>query len=1349
MKKLKVAITLLLSAMLVCTAPIGHLGTVAFAAKWNRNAGRNAASVARSKTRQITSVKTTHSSHATTPAPTIEDIANNTNGKIENSKSGWRVYLQELDANVGPGGGGEIRGVIDILCSIKGTALVEDHGLGTRIGDAQVAFGSTDMGGKMISAAALDLGGTVPSPFANKLDDWLSAKVGGKPRYVKLAQTQFGVDMEHCPSGKVYVLWAEPIIWGAVPTGDPIYKYYDYFFYGTYFNWMDMLNALGVDKNNIPAEMQTTLLLKAAKFATLVQPTPADLASDTEWQDYYKYALQANNITGVDADHAVVMSPNETGINFNNGSGNAWGLNCWLCSPIQSTANEGGIEPGGPGPSNPSLPHPPPEESSGIWKIRKTYRTVKYRATGDIETQREDGFFRDNDCTNIIEVEDEQALNGYKLIAWATSNVDTHPPFEKGAWEADRYNSGVQKGLTPKKVTMPIQNQATENILYVLLEKEELLPLIPPGCDYAVTESMLSRDITLRYTDSGEYKGYFTASSDENAHKTTSTVRTIASHVDILNGAKFRWHKDQITCPGHVYCTQKHQPNTAGEGEPSNEKPRLTETKYCYWHWLGDPFPLKLGIKNSRFSSYDKVILTAFGQFMAGAKSLDPTNSDGLQKWHQWRKPEVGQNVYRQVPYEQAKDDGPTAEKAGHANYNTDQDEWMYKMVIHRGKDKLTLPQFKGGDQTIHNANGSCYNIANSPAVGEIADYTENFQVGFVDNSHLKTVTIQASMKDDMGASSLGPDAEGNMIGPCSPRSVTAIIDGTFNYGFKEFVQVYHGRDGVDAMFQYAGGSGATNTAVHLNTLHKDDDKASHKLGSGISKWDSNSYWKHDSGNQTEGMNVSFYPYVQMWYEKLLKKNYEPDPFSPNYDMTSLTLSLPYQNQTSQSATYILGRHTRSVEAYNFAEILWGKAYSESDPNLKLESDQWSTHATAQADLAAITQVGGQDKTILPGGAIIRCGAPGSNGHQKVKLVTFQVMPSNQAQNAAVGANTVYDAGGTATGGLDQVKATGSGTFLDDTAQIPDTMKDAHYDYVNSFIELFEKKNLEHWEHKNPNSSPFDGVKVYNDPVVSNIDSLDTNDEGNKKSSEEEKYYFKLDASESSAGTCYDRSQERSQESDLDVRITGVTNQSEEHDVENHTSTGIYVTWADVRGNVYQKTTGIASGKEALIDERTKAYTNLLRATERRTGYDTTKAGKSNNGTPNWYSEAFDGIAVVVQETELEVTLQYPNYRDQVYDPKLTAPNKGGQRNIFSGEVNSGGALSTPSDADIRKNYRVAAFRSNPYPNPDPQSSDYINQSGEFAGATGGSTKVFSYDLENMFVSRRFYIPSATTQDLR
>ena len=133
---------------------------------------------------------------------------------------------------------------------------------------------------------------------------------------------------------------------------------------------------------------------------------------------------------------------------------------------------------------------------------------------------------------------------------------------------------------------------------------------------------------------------------------------------------------------------------------------------------------------------------------------------------------------------------------------------------------------------------------------------------------------------------------------------------------------------------------------------------------------------------------------------------------------------------------------------------------------------------------------------------------------------------------------------------------------------------------------------------------------------------------GSSNSSTDAKYYFGPDTGPGA------------NDSDLDVNVGS-------------TSTQKFTFSSDVAGNIYmngskilsqgQDASGI-SGRAKMLDQRTGVVTKLVDAIERNTGED------DNTWAPSkaWYNEAFNGVTVIVQTTNIQVGLYDPSIRSTI-----------------------------------------------------------------------------------------------------
>lgn len=148
-----------------------------------------------------------------------------------------------------------------------------------------------------------------------------------------------------------------------------------------------------------------------------------------------------------------------------------------------------------------------------------------------------------------------------------------------------------------------------------------------------------------------------------------------------------------------------------------------------------------------------------------------------------------------------------------------------------------------------------------------------------------------------------------------------------------------------------------------------------------------------------------------------------------------------------------------------------------------------------------------------------------------------------------------------------------------------------------------------------------------------------------------------------------------------------------------------------------------SGGMADFLNLRTHVVDKLTDAVEQNTGNDQAYGDEGiRSGKQRWYSEAFDGVTIIVQKTKLTVGYKVPGERTSVLDPRLCKPNKNGQAGMF---------------AD-------GSYSSSQYKCRD-HNEAYMTE--DLAG-TFKSTSVYTEDMDMFFWSRIFYIPNVNTQDL-
>jgi len=342
------------------------------------------------------------------------------------------------------------------------------------------------------------------------------------------------------------------------------------------------------------------------------------------------------------------------------------------------------------------------------------------------------------------------------------------------------------------------------------------------------------------------------------------------------------------------------------------------------------------------------------------------------------------------------------------------------------------------------------------------------------------------------------------------------------------------------------------------------------------------------------GSTIKFNPYVRMTYQTL------------NSDKVDVN---------------VLSEFEREIIPNDYAEIAW----QQTDENLKITSNQWSTHAGAlklsQEILGVVTP-----NIMLPGGAVytLKTDQQGQQGQQgqQVSLNTYQTILAGEAASISTVNGTV---------GLNEAEA-----------------KEYHEQFVEQAVETFDKTELvQYVSIKNTDDNAWDnGVVVYEGADISGLNN------GSRTASTDDKYYLREDINNT----------QNTSRNDLDVKVNGT--EYIYHRVYSDTSGNVYYVRDNSLdgvvngvGNVIfrrgENYTGASclSGDAQKVNQRTGFIQKFMAAIERNTGNDFTASWASEDG--KWYNEAYAGIIVIEQKTAVEIKFDIPTQRSTVLDPKL------------------------------------------------------------------------------------------------
>lgn len=766
------------------------------------------------------------------------------------------------------------------------------------------------------------------------------------------------------------------------------------------------------------------------------------------------------------------------------------------------------------------------------------------------------------------EIGDEQYIDDGCYIRTGTTNlieIEDEPEYKVVKWRV------TNKVMTPDSIdwkpagTIFNLGYGVDNItvggygtvLYVLLEKTDIRVSDINGdnifADYIVGESYITKVIDLGQTDKG---------------------------VDVLNNKEITWHYQSLGCGGHE---GEHDWSCYHQCTTECKKPcELKDTIECWdnhdWscdHILVDErWVFKL--RNSMVGAYSKTV--AYNDFWVDYNSEDIKDRENLG--------------------------------AGLVD-----SEHTYKMVVHRGEDKLSIAEWKNLNAAIDSL--SNFKTSSTTSNRKKIDYTNSITVNFQPDA-VDTLTSskgEACRKEDYAYTN---------------DSVSADLE----IGY----EVYSGNtDG-----------GSLNIDVNNNK----------KVVSGISTI--------TSGRMVEsGLKFSFRPYIMMQYE-----------------------SLDGNGNVNKDTTFVLGQYNRQLQLNDWAEVKWTKS---NGANLKLDSRQWSTHATPTKERftdGTINPFYKGTECVLPGGATLTLSIP-SSSRQKIEVTTYQAILEGV--------------------GREQVEKTTNKIIEGYTAE---SALAEHNNYVDSVVLGLKGLYVTQWQNKD-NEDPFDGVKVYSETDIRSLDN------GSNTTSTEDKYYFRTDAEEGAINSAF-----------LDVNVKKENVSVTKYVFSTNTSGQVLMNGSIIleKDQQIDKLTGTAK----MINERTYVVTKLVDSIERNSGNDYGASWASGDG--HWYNEAFDGITVIVHKTVIETGFVNPLQRECVLDPKLCA-NSTGVR--FDSSLNK--YLTGAGKGFMFTKYMVAQFKTS-------ESSVYYNE--HLAVGMFKNNTIYMEDMDMLYKSKVFYIPNVVVSDL-
>lgn len=491
---------------------------------------------------------------------------------------------------------------------------------------------------------------------------------------------------------------------------------------------------------------------------------------------------------------------------------------------------------------------------------------------------------------------------------------------------------------------------------------------------------------------------------------------------------------------------------------------------------------------------------------------------------------------------------GEVSAVIGGFNANELNPNWKFVAYRDRTKDLVTLYP-NSNDPMNKNMVGliGIHNESSIPAGSRIAKEGGNKFTGSFKTNYVYTDTTDKGLSWNSTGCSSGHGTSGN-------------YSGVESIGISDFNNLF-------------SGSNIVTTKYYLGKANKGEKEVSTSVA--IPKIFDKEYKTHMSGFLNNNNYVNLYPYIQMQYKVL--------------DGTGSTVNVTSENLSK-------------IKIANKVEV--GMYREGNEPNLQLESTQWSTHAKSLEGLQAN---GISDKySILPGGAAstLTTGKNGVKTHLGIK--TYQTVVEDNLKELLAPESSILTV------------SEANAQYETFKAQAKDVLE--HYQIVQWVGKGIDTDLMEFWERSD--TEIVSGTTSSGSFAGSNL-------------STDSKYYLKTD------GNGADRA---------DLDIVGENSRKTTWKIASDTQGNVVVTKDNVeagRINQTQAVTQLLANLEIKeLNDKTKIIENYILAIDRNQGND-----RDGN---KWYNEAFNGITVIINEWDIELGFGGNNpTRGSILDTKL------------------------------------------------------------------------------------------------
>lgn len=429
-------------------------------------------------------------------------------GGASENKTGYRLYVVDKNGNI-------VSNVVDLVTN--NTISCNNNMYTTRIGNGTVSRLTLIPSGMpkpyYYSGSSFKGNGTALRTWA------VANNESGHQNIITLIENELGLNVanyfDKSITKETYYCILEPITWHDIFSNKPNSVNMGRSGYGTFYNWMQLYDALGLTK-------------------TFTSSIDNDVLGNC-------MVLQRNELG--------LKAPASSSDNFNLSSinGLGYGIHIYSNDDIaqnpddQTTYDE----------SKGDTPAPPADESDGACTIVKNYRY----STDNGSSYTDAGCFNIKNIASTIKIEDEQSYKvvGYKISTTESTNINSL------TWESSVPDTVTQTGTTAKTVTL----SNSEKCLYVLLEKT--VGNTEGTGDFEISQASLTKRV--RFSESSTTNVFnnhsFKWTSEAfsltscNGHSYTDNCGNMTNHNDTTNLDGTTNHSGDTTyCGGHTdYCS--------------------------------------------------------------------------------------------------------------------------------------------------------------------------------------------------------------------------------------------------------------------------------------------------------------------------------------------------------------------------------------------------------------------------------------------------------------------------------------------------------------------------------------------------------------------------------------------------------------------------------------------------------------------------------------------------------------------------------------------------------------------------------------------------------------------------